>query len=180
MLAVSTIVALFSHVKFTPALAAVIAAGVAATVNVLGFGVAHALTVQRERRSYRREKVGAVIDRAALALYVDVDGAAVEDASPGSFAAAVPKAAEVMMRGFPRYTDLAVTLGDDHPLCASYMDAVKATANLEVEMERSLRLARARGGPDDASIDAAAHAILKAKDLRTAWTRDARRYVTKI
>jgi hypothetical protein len=103
----------------SPEGAALIAAGVAATVNVVGLGVAHLLTLRRERRSHRREEVGEVIKRAALALYVNTDDASSDElatAAPGSFAARMPRAAAVMVRGIPRYTELAVTLGDDLPL----------------------------------------------------------------
>lgn len=163
----------------SPQAAALVAAGVASLVNVVALFAAHWLTLRRERRARLRQRLDAVIHDAAVALVSDSD-AEIPDASPGSLAAEAPRAVAVFLRCVPHYKALTVVLGGDHPLAASYMDAVTVTAELEVTMQDALTRTKALGHVDQDAVGDAAAAAIQAKDVRENWTKAAQKHLKRV
>lgn len=168
-----------------PQEAVLIAAGVAALVNLAGLYIAHLLQLSRERRSHARVTASDVVHRAALALATSSDGKEGEiraGAQQGSFAARHPAATAIMAACFPFFEELAVVFGRDDKLTTDYLEAVTARAQSRFEMDRSLAKAERAGVVNENSefVEDAARSLVAASRAAEAWLADAKRRVAQI
>jgi hypothetical protein len=168
-----------------PQVAVLIAAGVAALVNLAGLYIAHRLQLARERRSHDRATASDVVHRAALALATGSDGKdgdILSKAQPGSFSASHPTAVAVMASCFPLFEELAVVFGREDKLSVDYLEAVTARAQSRVVMDEALAKADKAlvYNKDSEFIGDAATSLVAASRAAEAWLADAKRRVAQI
>jgi hypothetical protein len=182
-MAVAAIVTMKGGSGLSSAEAAIIAAAVAASVTLASQFVANELTVRRDRRNQRRERLREVILQAARALYVtrSLTSEEFEELSlpPESVGAQAPlnvRATHYFAEAWSEaLTELQIELGHDDPLIESYVETAAIctkgmTLFLQVRETRGVEMSTKR----KAEVEASARALRNAQIARDRWAAAAR------
>jgi hypothetical protein len=168
--------------------AALIGAGVAATVSLVGQFLGHALSIQRDRRNQRRASLYTVIAQAAAELYgpdkrpkPDPDE---PPPKPGTIAAMyrIPLPVRALQEGVARgITMLQIHFGHDHPLLDSYVEAAQVCTEAMHAFHEMLEDDEQGETPESkARVEEIAKLLRKAQIARDAWMTEARAVVDRI